>query len=90
MDSNPFNVDLISRYLRSKLERHLAEGTCDRCGVFDEGVRWFAPLFRVHELQKKRPDPGNLCGKCAADHLSAHTAAVFSCLPICNPLVVEQ
>jgi hypothetical protein len=39
--------------------------TCDQCGKTTEGIGWFARAFRIKELRKGRPDPGNLCGDCA-------------------------
>lgn len=36
---------------------------CAECGAPDIG--WFSVLYRKKERRNNRPDPGNLCGKCA-------------------------
>jgi hypothetical protein len=41
--------------------------TCDRCGKTEPGIGWFAKRYRSAAMNKwNLPDPGNLCGSCAA------------------------
>ena len=39
---------------------------CDKCGRTHSGIGVFAHAFQQSELRQGRPDPGNLCGVCAA------------------------
>lgn len=39
--------------------------TCTRCDKTEDGIGWFADLYRKAMKRKGLPDPGNLCGACA-------------------------
>jgi ribosomal protein L34E len=40
--------------------------TCDKCGRSSSDISSFAQVYRLMELKANRPNPGNLCGACAA------------------------
>lgn len=52
----------------------MPNNTCDGCGKTDEGIGWFAKAYRLNELRRGRPDPGNLCGSCAGSQSGVRIA----------------
>ena len=63
---------------------------CDKCGRTHSGIGIFAHAFQQSEIRQGRPDPGNICGMCAATLLQQNctteeqAAALLVTAAACN------